>query len=469
MTLPILIDLEVEESTQQFDIELDSNIIVQGGGTLPAYEGSYTVDPSEQTQTLETNNKRMTRDLTVNGIPSDYVGSEVERRSSSDLTASGKTVTAPAGYYAEAAPKDVADGSVSVNDKSITANPTLAVDANGLISASVSVSDTVSASVDAGYVDSAADGSVTVSGSATRQLDTQSGQTITPSESQQTACSAGKFVTEPILVAPIPAPYIIPTGTKSITANGSGIDVSAFQFADVNVPSAQPQGTIAQRYDATLVKTWKADRKVVADDHVTLPAYSTNAQTLVAATNLEIGATDPASGYCYFLAYRAVIMPIYNTDVQVQGRQEYTTMVGSFEQIYNPANTFQAINGTGKYVATAPAATGAWNNTHYRHIYWNSTTNLSIYNAGIYGATLTFASPTVATEGITPSSPTVGVRGQNTYMKADLYATITDIRYQYIIEMWRVPRPAIGLNGFFYNDIDIRLANDISGSTHTIN
>ena len=352
------------------DNELNATLGLSAGGN--PYAGPYDVTPSEEEQTLSTSGKSMEQNVSIGAIPSNYVGSAVERRSSSDLTESGKTVLVPSGYYAADASREIA------------------------------------------------------------------------------------------------APYIIPSGTKGITENGNGIDVTQFASVDVNVPSSQPNGTIAQRYDATLVKTWKADRRVVADDHVTLPPYSTNAQTLVAAENLEAAATDPGSGYCYFLAYRGVIYPIYNTDVQVQGRQEYTIVVYSAEQIYNPGNTFPAINGSGTYVATAPAATGAVNAAHYRHIYWNSTTNMSVYNAGIYGATITFSSPTFATESIVPVSPTIGVRGQNTYMKQSVYETITDIRYQYIIELWRVPRPHIGLDGFFYNNIDVKLANDLATQTHTI-
>ena len=37
---------------------------------------------------------------------------------------------------------------------------------------------------------------------------------------------------------------IIPTGTKSITANGNGIDVYNYASVNVNVPSVQPSGTI---------------------------------------------------------------------------------------------------------------------------------------------------------------------------------------------------------------------------------
>ena len=39
---------------------------------VPDYEGEYTVTPTEETQTLETNGKRMTDDVTVEPIPSSY-------------------------------------------------------------------------------------------------------------------------------------------------------------------------------------------------------------------------------------------------------------------------------------------------------------------------------------------------------------------------------------------------------------
>lgn len=45
--------------------------------------------------------------VTVNGISSTYVGSGITRRNSSDLSASGATVTVPAGYYSAQATKSV--------------------------------------------------------------------------------------------------------------------------------------------------------------------------------------------------------------------------------------------------------------------------------------------------------------------------------------------------------------------------
>jgi len=42
------------------------------GGHVPAYEGEYTVTPSEQEQTLETSGKRLAQNVIVEPIPSNY-------------------------------------------------------------------------------------------------------------------------------------------------------------------------------------------------------------------------------------------------------------------------------------------------------------------------------------------------------------------------------------------------------------
>lgn len=40
----------------------------------------------------------------------------------------------------------------------------------------------------------------------------------------------------PVTVEPIPSNYIVPTGIKSITENGTGIDVAQYASVDVMVP-----------------------------------------------------------------------------------------------------------------------------------------------------------------------------------------------------------------------------------------
>lgn len=102
----------------------------------------------------------------------------IATKTSSNLTASGATVTAPAGYYASAASKSVATAT--------QATPSISVDSAGLI--------TASATQTAGYV--TAD-----TKSATKQLTVQAAKTVIPSTSEQTAVASGVYTTGAVTVA----------------------------------------------------------------------------------------------------------------------------------------------------------------------------------------------------------------------------------------------------------------------------
>ena len=183
----------------------------------------------------------------------------IPTKTSSDLTASGATVTVPSGYYASQATKSVAtatraDTTISVsaddtNDKltitasnnqttgyvtgaNKTATKTITLTASGAnviasdgtnsISKSVATATqaTPSVSIDsagkitatatqtAGYVSAG-----TKSG--TKQLTTQAAKTVTPSTSSQTAVSSGVYTTGAVTVS------AVPTQTKSATPSTS--------------------------------------------------------------------------------------------------------------------------------------------------------------------------------------------------------------------------------------------------------
>lgn len=126
---------------------------------------------------------------------SGVINGSIQTKTSSDLTASGATVTAPAGYYATAASKAVASGSATTPATTITANPTVSVNSStGLITATVTGSKSITPTVSAGYISTGTAGTVSVSGSGTEQLSVLGATSYTPGTTDQTI-AAGKFLT----------------------------------------------------------------------------------------------------------------------------------------------------------------------------------------------------------------------------------------------------------------------------------
>lgn len=131
-----------------------------------------TITPSETKQTITAGSGYDgLGTVTINAITASYVGSGVTRRSSSDMTMSGATVTAPAGYYASAGTKTITAAT--------QATPTISINNSGLITSTVTQS--------AGYVSAGTK-------SATLQLTTKAAATITPGTSNQTI-AAGTYLT----------------------------------------------------------------------------------------------------------------------------------------------------------------------------------------------------------------------------------------------------------------------------------
>lgn len=148
---------------------------------------SKSATPSETAQTISPDSSyEGLSSVSVGAISSTYVGSGITRRSSTNLTANGATVTAPAGYYAEAASKSVATATQAT--PTVTINKT-----TGVV--------TGSATQTAGYV-------VAGTKSGTLNLTTVNGSTITPTESEQTAVAADRYTLGAVKIGAISSTYI---------------------------------------------------------------------------------------------------------------------------------------------------------------------------------------------------------------------------------------------------------------------
>lgn len=187
-------------------------------------------------------------------------------RTSSDLTVSGATVTAPAGYYAEAASKSVASGTEgtptatkgTVSNHSVSITPSVTNTA-GYISGgtktgtvvSVSASELVSGTLN---VDSAGTKDVTnyasasipsgTAGTPTATKGTVSNHSIsiTPSVTNTAGYISGSTKTG--TAVSVSASELV-SGNKEITSNGSNIDVAEYATVSVNVAASSKNFQVA--------------------------------------------------------------------------------------------------------------------------------------------------------------------------------------------------------------------------------
>lgn len=165
------------------------------GGSAPTLQSktkSYTPSETAQSETVTADNGYdglSSVAVSVGAISSTYVGSGITQRSSSDLTASGATVTVPSGYYTSQATKAISNGSATAPASISGTTATVSTGTNTL---TLSKSVSVTPSVTAGYISSGTAGNSSVS--LTANITTKAAATITPGTSNQTI-AGGTYLT----------------------------------------------------------------------------------------------------------------------------------------------------------------------------------------------------------------------------------------------------------------------------------
>lgn len=237
---------------------------------------------------------------------------------------------------------------------------------------------------------------------------TYKGQTLTTAENQtRTLKTAGKYMEGDVII-------------EDVTAGGAAVK----QFA--------------LRGDAELVQSYGADELLVADLETAVPAYSTSAKTII--TGAALAPTIPLdyANYNYYIDLRTLTIPVYDTTTKQKGRCDYTANSYHYEIIEVPASEIETLEG--KVVSTSRSVAVTALGSVGREVYWTSATAVTFVTNSTYGPQCTGQAPTISSGVMTIKAPSYGIRGSTTYMTSGAWGHMTDIRYQWKIEVWRAPK-----------------------------
>lgn len=261
-----------------------------------------------------------------------------------------------------------------------------------------------------------------------------------------------------------------PTGTKqiSITQNGtSTTDVSGYANAEVTANVPQMKRMIL-RPDAEVVESWTYDKLWIADEGETLPAYDTTQHVLRDYEELNIEHEWDLGNYKYFLLNRSLVIPYYNTNEIARGRVEWSSSCSAYELTrFDGDNFFTLIDPTKAFAGTPTS----WISTGVqfpRTVYFSSASAVSVYISTSYGLWCVFTSPSYVGNVPTIMSPQFVFRCQGNIFDKPFYEALTDIRFQYIIELWREPIGSLSYDGWVVTQTQGVILDAIKSQDHKL-
>lgn len=191
------------------------------------------------------------------------------------------------------------------------------------------------------------------------------------------------------------------------------------------------------RSDAELLDSWTYNKLIVDDEEVTIPDYSTSTRNVISSSS-DSASVDRET-YDYAVTYRAMARPIYSNTEPAKAREEYFVASGIYEILSYPSKIYvpngPVVNASNRIISQDEA----------RMLYWNSATTMANgYLTTRYGAYTMITAPTISgtpSEGtITVNFPYLAMRGSTTYLDSTNWGLITDIRFQYVVELWRISK-----------------------------
>ena len=221
------------------------------------------------------------------------------------------------------------------------------------------------------------------------------------------------------------------------------------------------------RPDATLASTYGYDKYLEKDCKITIPSYSTTASTVLPTEDISPTIQLDFTNYDYYIVERMLTIPDYNTGTKAKGRVEYHLSSYLYELEYTKANTYPAIIDPEKTYATAQAT--AVRSGYYRLVYYSSGTAIAAYSTATYGYSAAAVTPAVTTAGVlTLKTPNYVTRGHTTYFVNTFMNAVTDVRLQFIAEVWRAPKNNLNIDGFGNSQNILHILDCIKSNNHKL-
>lgn len=220
------------------------------------------------------------------------------------------------------------------------------------------------------------------------------------------------------------------------------------------------------RPDAEVVYTLAYDKRIVADEGVTFPAYTTSSQTLKASQTISPTIQRDTANYNYYIAERCLSIPEYSVTTKAKGRVEYSYASAFYEVVDYPANTISALLDNTKLTSLSYTMYAAGVNVG--EIYWSSGTAIARYASAAYGVAQSITAPTVSGTAITIKTPALITRGHTTYFTSTYMNAVTDVRYQYIIEVYRAPKDNLNFNGWGLYNMSDHVMDCVHSASHKL-
>ena len=256
-------------------------------------------------------------------------------------------------------------------------------------------------------------------------------------------------------------------------ADATAADISTGKTAYVNgvklTGTASTQLTLgAIRPDAELVQSWTYDKLIVQDEGINIPAYTTTDTTLKAWGALTPTVTIDRTNYDHWFVARCLTIPIYDTSTAGAGRQDYSVCTITDDIILIPANTAASILDPNTKFASLFAQNVLGNNLGC-NVYWSSGTAVTMnttWNAGAYQQMV--AQPNLAYTTVTARSPALKIKGDTTILNSTYWGHLTDIRYQYVLELWRAKRGDLNYDGWTIRQEEMQAIACAGTNTHKL-